>query len=134
MSKTRKRPSRAAQQATYRDRLATQGQVQVTVNISNKSAQLMRSLAVTHGQTQGRVVEAGILAAAKRLVELGNIHVEAHGGSPALTRPVVALADLESQLDEIEHSYDLEGDEPPLMRASEARAIALNLVGLEMRA
>lgn len=134
MSKTRKRPSRAAEQANYRDRLATQGQVQVTVTLTRQSAQLMRSLAASHGQTNGRIVEAGILAAARRLAELGALHVEAHGGSPALTRPRSALADLESQLDELEHGYDLDADAPMPMRASEARAIALGLARVEVRA
>lgn len=53
----------AEHQSAYRKRLAEKGRQEITVVVSNATADALRQVAKDHGQTQGRVLELGIAAA-----------------------------------------------------------------------
>lgn len=117
-------------QKTLRDRQKAAGITRMTLSLSKATALLLRSLAVEHQVTQSQVLQMGVLLARKALLP-GGAPQTPRGSSPAPTDALAALCD---QLDDLQADRDELDDALPPMRASEARAINLGLVGAEVRA
>lgn len=117
-------------QKTLRDRQKAAGITRMTLSLSKATALLLRSLAVEHQVTKSQVLQMGVLLARKALLP-GDAPQTPRASSPA---PTDALAALFDQLDDLQADRDDLDDALPPMRASEARAINLGLVGAEARA
>ena len=118
-------------QKTRRDKLKLAGITRITVEMDKTTAQILRSISVEHGRTHAEVIELGLKMARRALLEVGEPQAP-RSTAPAPTAPTAALAALADQLAELQAVQDAD-DEPPPMRASEARAISLGLAGAEVR-
>ncbi|KAB1075947.1 hypothetical protein [Methylobacterium soli] len=118
-------------QKTRRDKLKLAGITRMTVEMDKTTAQILRAISVEHDRTHAQVIELGIKMARRALAEAGE-HRAPRSTAPTPVTPNAALAALADQLAELQAGQDAD-DEPPPMRASEARAISLGLASIEVR-